>query len=198
MDIELDSLDSISSKIKNMRRALGISQKRLAIMAGKSQSTVARIESDIESLNPSYQTIFEIIDSLNNANKANVRPGLLNKKASEIMHKRIVYAAPNDTIAKAIAIVRENDLTQLPILDRRKTVIGTIYQKDLLDVATKNPGAIGHMKVTDVLMPALPQVDKDTDLTKLKPVLENWNAVIVTEKNRAIGIITIYDILQLI
>jgi predicted transcriptional regulator len=198
MEMQLESLDSVSNKIKNMRRTLGISQKELADLVGLSQSTIARIETDIMSLNPSYSTVFEVIETLNNANKANPKTGLLNKKAYEIMHKKIVYASPNDTISKAIGIIREYDITQLPILNSEKNVIGTVYQKDLLDIVTSNPRGIGKMKVEEALKPALPQVDKNTDLTKLKPVLENWNAVIVTEKNKAIGIITIYDILQLL
>lgn len=198
MPIELEPLSSVSTKIKNTRRTLGLSQKRLAIMTGLSQSTIARIESDIESLNPSYRTVFTVIDALNSANHADKAGELLNRKAGEIMHSSIIYARPDDTIARAIETVRKGDFMQLPVLSRSRNVLGTVYQKDLLDVAANNPRAIGSMRVSSILKPALPQVDKGTALAKLKPIIESWNAVLVVEKNRAVGIITIYDLMKLL
>jgi predicted transcriptional regulator len=42
----------------------------------------------------------------------------------------------------------------------------------------------------------LPQIDKETEIIKIKPILENWDALLVVEGGKAIGIVTIYDILK--
>ena len=192
----IDSLESVSIRIRQTRKSLGISQKRLAAMAGMSQSTVARLEGDINSLNPSYSTIYKVMGALDRV-LASSRTAL-NKKVYEVMHRNIVYARPDNTIAEAIKILKNHDFTQLPVLDRNKVVVGTVYQKDLLMKAAEDPGSISKAKVKDILSPSLPQIDKNADFTKIRPILEQWNAALVVEKNKAVGIVTIYDILKFV
>ena len=63
--INLDSIDSISSKIRSARIMLGISQARLAKEANVSQSTIARLEKECIKLNPSYSMVYNIVNALN-------------------------------------------------------------------------------------------------------------------------------------
>jgi predicted transcriptional regulator len=195
---ELDSLTSVSLRIKNTRKAIGISQKRLAGMLGMSQSTIARLESDIDRLNPSYRTVFKVMDALQDANLKGEHSKILGKPSKEIMHRNIVYVRPQDTIEKAIRIMKGNDFTQIPVLNSRRGVVGTVNEKRLLKMATESPEAIARTKVNQILDPALPQVDEDTEVAKIRPILENFGAVLVMDGSRAVGIITIYDILKMI
>lgn len=196
MPFDIDSLDRVALRIKSMRNASGISQKRLAKMCGLSQSTIARIETDIKSINPSYSTIYTIIDALNTTSKRTEIDKILRKRAYEIMHRRIVFVKPNNTVQEAIDLFTDYDFQQLPVLDSIRRVVGTIYQKDLLTIATLSPELVKRRIVGSVMKAPLPQIDKATEIIKIKPILENWDAVLVVEGGKAIGIVTIYDILK--
>ncbi len=200
MSIAIDSLEEMSLKIKNARKSLGLSQKALAKASGMSQSTIARTESDVKSLNPSYRTIYEMVEALNNHDTEERRKGnqLDFKKAYELMHKNIVYIYPEDTAEKALDLMKGGDFSQLAVFNKKKNVVGTIRQKRLLEVATQLPDRLGQIKVRELLDAALPQVDKNTPLSKIKPMLENWDAVLVVEESKIIGIITVYDVFKIL
>lgn len=196
MPFDIDSLERVALRIKSMRNASGVSQKRLSEMCGLSQSTIARVETDIKSINPSYSTIYTIIDALNGIQKRSGSDQIMRKRAFEIMHRRIVFVKPGNTIQEAIELFKDYDFQQLPVLDSIRRVVGTIYQKDLLSISTLSPELVKKRVVGSVMKAPLPQVDKDTEIMKMKPILENWDAVLVVEGGKAIGIVTIYDILK--
>jgi predicted transcriptional regulator len=195
MPINVRPLEEISGMLRDNRRTLGLSQKRLASMCGLSQSTIARIETDITRLNPSYQTVFEVADALGSMGN---RSGgeLLSRNAGEIMHRRIIHIMPNNTISDAINTFIDYDFPQLPVLDSARHVVGTVYQKDVLSMATQAPDLVHSRKVGGIMKGALPQIDRSTPVTKIKPMLETVGAVIVAHDGKAVGIITIYDILK--
>ncbi len=195
MDISMKSPDEVSAALRDARKAMGVSQKKLAKMCGLSQSTIARLETDITRLNPSYQTVFQVMDALAGFRGAHGED-LLSRKAGEIMHRRIIYVGPEDTLASAIEAFKDYDFPQLPVLDSDRHALGTVYQKDMLGIATQAPDMIHRRLVGSVMKGALPQIDRGTAITGLKPILENTGAVLVVHNGRAVGIITIYDILK--
>lgn len=185
----------MSETIRIGRKNAGLSQKALAKMCGLSQSTIARVEGDIRAINPSYQTIFQIAEALNSSGLSK-NPKTKNRKAYQIMHKNIVYLRPTDTIADAIALFRHYDFPQLPVLEGKRYVVGTLYQKDLLSITTDNPELAKKRPVSSLMKGALPQISGETDTRRLMSILGNTGAVIVAEDGKAIGIITIYDVLK--
>ncbi|MHB1830385.1 MAG: CBS domain-containing protein [Candidatus Micrarchaeaceae archaeon] len=189
------TLEQVSSDVRERRRALGMTQKRLAKMCGFSQSTVARMETDIISLNPSYQSIFYIMDALDRSNGTG-HGEIMSRTAKEIMHKKIICVKAEDSLFETIEIFKDYDFPQLPVLDNSGHVIGTVYQRDLLNTAMQAPDMVKRKAVSGIMRASLPQVDKESELTRLKPILESAGAVIVADKGKAVGIITIYDILK--
>lgn len=195
---ELDPLDSLSFKIKNTRKALGISQKALAKMLGMSQSTIARLESDIERLNPSYRTVYNVVDMLDTTAKQNESSKILAKASKDVMHKDIVYLKADETIEKAVKLIKDYDITELPVLNSNKAIVGSINQKKLLTIATQSPEAVSRTRIREIMDAGLPQVDQNTEIGKIMPVLRNFDAVIIMDGSKAVGIITLYDILKLL
>ncbi len=192
----IDSLDQVSHRIRLMRKSGRISQSRLAHACGLSQSTIARMERDIKRLNPSYSTVYLVVETLIGMGRKAGDGEILRKRAYEVMHRKIAYVGPRDTIANAISLFTDHGFQQLPVLDPDKKVVGTVYEKDLLSIATQSPEMIRRRIVASVMKAPLPQIDKETEIMKVKPMLESWDAVIVSEKGKAIGIVTIYDILK--
>jgi predicted transcriptional regulator len=196
--MSMEPLESVSVEIKNKRKTAGISQQRLSKFVRMSQSTIARLESDIANLNPSYQTVFKVVETLDNLNKGEQKSNLLHRKAWEIMHKKITSVHPEDTLAAAVEMARNYDFSQLPVLSRSGAALGALYQKKLMEIATQNPARMQQIHVRDIIDTGLPQVDKNTPLSKVRRLLEGWDAVLVVEANKVVGIITIYDILRLL
>ncbi len=194
----IDSLQSTSLKIRNTRKGLGISQKELADRLGLSQSTIARLESDIEDLNPSYKNVYAVVSALEATAARNSNSRILEKTAADIMHRKIVYVTPDDTIGRAVKIIKDYDFPQIPVLNRKLEEVGTVRQKRLLSIATDYPEKISTTKIRDIIEPSLPQVSKYTEVSKIKLMLDNFDAVLVMDKGKVVGIITIYDILKMV
>jgi predicted transcriptional regulator len=192
---EIPSPEEISSDIRSLRSACGLSQQELATVCGLSQSTIARLERDISALNPSYATVFRVMEALRSCN---AKPGSdhLEKKSKSIMHKRIVYAKPYEKISHTIEKFKHYDFPQLPVLDNNLRVIGTVYQRDLLGILSQNPEAAKRRQILSIMKGPLPQITKDMPVSLLRPLLESSGAVIIVENGKAIGIITIYDIIK--
>ncbi len=198
MVIELEPLDSIAVKIRRARVALGISQKKLAKLVGLSQSEIARIEKEPEKLNPSYATIAAIVDALSDYGAENAAMNVLSKPVKDIMHRKIVYVRPNESVKRAVELMKNNDFSQLPVLNNRMASIGTIYLKDILLKYAEGNTNIDTLLVKDVMSGTLPQVDEETEISKIKSILENFDALLVSEGNKIVGIVTTYDFLRLV
>ncbi len=192
----MEDLEDMSLLIKGKRKVLGISQKKLARYVKMSQSTMARLESDIRRLNPSYDTVYRVVSTLDNLSAIDTKGRMFNKTANEIMQKRIIYARPDDPVARAIKLIQDYDFPLLPVIDGQMNVYGAVSRKKLMRIATDTPQHMRKMNVAQIIDEELPRVGKDTELGKLRKILEEWDAVLVVERNKAIGIITIYDVLK--
>ncbi|MEM3839182.1 MAG: CBS domain-containing protein [Candidatus Micrarchaeaceae archaeon] len=192
----MESLDEVSHLIKSKRNALGISQERLARYVRISQSAVARLESDIHKLNPSYETVYRVLSTLDRLTSIDSKSRALVKTAEQIMQKRIVYARPEDHVRQAIRLIQDYDFPQLPVIGKDMRIYGAVSRKALMKVATESPQMIDRLQVSNVVDEELPRVGRLTELGKIKKILEAWDAVLVVEKDKAIGIVTIYDVLK--
>ena len=189
--ISLDDIDTISSKIRSVRIMLGISQARLAKEADVSQSTIARLEKECRKLNPSYSMVYSIVNALNRISSGEQTIDQVGVK--DLMHSRLIFVKPTDSIKKAIMIMKENDYSQIPVMENGK-VLGTVYQKDLIGFASNPTKA--NIKVREVMGVPLPEIDENAKVGMIKSVLESWGAVIVKRKDKAVGIFTIYDLFK--
>ncbi len=198
MPAELDSMELLSLHIRNTRKAVGLSQKKLAKTLGMSQSTIARLEKDIIRLNPSYKTVYNVLEALQDASLRVDQSKILGKHAHEIMHNDIIFVKPGDTVEKAVKLMKDNDFAQIPVLNSQYGVLGTVTEKTLLKIVTESPETISTKKVGEILEPSLPQIDGGTAVAKIRPIMETFGAALVMNKGRVVGIITIYDIMKLL
>ena len=59
-------------------------------------------------------------------------------KVSEIMTDDVIHLASDDTMAKALNIMYEKRINQIPIIDKYKKYQGMVFAKDFLNVSA-NP-----------------------------------------------------------
>ena len=182
-------------ELRKMRKSLGISQKELARISGVSQSYIARLEKG--EINPAYDKVRKIFEYLNaSGNKAKE----IDLKAEIIMTKNVVTCEMNDSIITALNKMREKGFSQLPVVTSDRRIIGTITESDINDMLIKGTSieSLKHLTVRKVMGAVLPQLDKDSPISMIYPLLKYSNAVLIVDGTELKGIITKADILKAI
>jgi len=88
----------------------------------------------------------------------------------------------------------ESAISQLPVIENGK-VIGTVTEESII----KNLGSnIADEKVEDIMETPLPSVPENTNISMIRPLLEDHSGVLVIRKGDVIGIITRSDLLKII
>jgi cystathionine beta-synthase len=108
--------------------------------------------------------------------------------------RKLVYVAPDHTIADALKIMDENGITQLPVLEEGKSV-GSVRESRLLTKLLENRELMSAT-VGDVMEKGFPVVDESIPLQDVSQKLMKSPAVLVEEYKRIIGIITRTDVLD--
>ncbi len=173
------------SSIAKERKALGISQKELAKMSGVSQSLISKVERG--QLVPSYEVAMRIFEALERARR---KRGCT--KASEVMSSPVISVSPDDTVAKAISLMEEKGVSQLPVMMGGR-VIGSLTEEGLLrNISSLSP----ETKVSDIAEESFPIFPAETSTSLLRDMLFLYPAVLIQEKGKIVGIITKSDLLK--
>jgi len=179
-----ENMERITGKlIKKMREEAGLTQQRLAEAVGISQAHIAKIEN--EKVNPRLSTINKILSILNKNRKL---------KCDTFLTKKIISIKPDDSINYAVKLMKENDISQIPVIGEGKCV-GSISERTII----RNLGRIkGTDKVREIMDDPFPIVNCNEEMSVIKTLLEYHQAILVSEKGLIIGIITKSDLLNLL
>ncbi len=169
--------------IKKMREEAGLTQQKLADLVGISQAHVAKIEN--EKVNPRLSTINRIISVLKTNNKI---------KSKDFVTRDVIFAGPEDTIDYISKLMREKDISQIPVWEKERCV-GCITEKTIV----RNLNNISKStKVKELMDESCPIISSNDDIDVVKTLLEYHEAVLVSDKGRIIGIVTKSDLLNLL
>jgi cystathionine beta-synthase len=110
-----------------------------------------------------------------------------------------VHAHPGETVGAAIALLREYDVSQLPVVKeeppvRAAEVVGSVVERDLLDAlvagrASPSDPLDGHMS------PPLPTVGAGEPVSRAVVALEKAGAAVVHTGGKPSGLLTRQDVL---
>jgi predicted transcriptional regulator len=178
-------------EIGRRRRILAISQKKLASLAGISQSMIAKIES--KRISPSYIKTKAIFDTLENLERRN------EFKAKDISHGKVVGVQAHDAVSKGVRVMREMGFSQLPVFNDGQ-VVGSLTEKIIIEkfVAAPKPDEISRQSIEKIMDEAFPTVNEETPVSMLSTLLQYAPAVLVTKRGRVQGIITKADLLKVV
>src|SRR5207253_6514417 len=184
--IMLPPLDEIPKK----RKALGLTQTKLAQLAGVSQSIIAKIESG--TVDPSYSIAKRLVEALEKESIQTSRP-----RVSEIMSKPVISVSKTQFVRDAVDLMRKRGYSQLPVFDGTRCV-GSISEKTILDRAARGEPleSLLNNRVRDIMDSPLPIVNDDTPLEMVLGLLQGNYGVLVTIGENTIGILTKSDILK--
>ena len=173
-------------EIKKLRKKFHLNQKELAERAGVSQSLIAKIEAGtVEPTFSKAQKIFAALEELREKEEV---------KAKQIMHKKVFFIDINDSLKEVIALMKQKDISQVPVLDKGR-VCGIITESTILNQLVENPHKTSTLKAGDVMEDAPPIVSLKTGLRTLTELLRDYSVVLVSEKGDVKGIISKADLL---
>ncbi len=175
--------------IKRRRMTLGLTQKKLAMISGVSQSFIAKMESG--KIDPAYSKVVNIIGCLD---------GLENKsqlKAKDIMTRNIVNVKARDRVEAALKIMRQRGISQLPVFNG-KHLVGSFSERTLLDRISRGEDLkkLSETKIEEVMDDVFPRVDEESPINTISELLKANQAVLITKKMDVVGIITKADVLK--
>ncbi|HYB02813.1 MAG TPA: CBS domain-containing protein, partial [Nitrososphaerales archaeon] len=179
-------------EIKKRRVALGISQKKLAISVGASQSLIAKIESN--RVNPSYEVVKKIFEYLDRIEQPKI--GL----ARDVEKRDLVWVKKGERVIDAAEKMRQHGFSQLPVRDDKEEIcVGSISERQIMQgiLRETNPKFFYEKPVSEVMQEQFPVVDERLSVTAVALLLQHSQAVLTARRGKIIGIITPSDLLSM-
>jgi len=176
------------STVQARRRRLGITQAQLAKASRTSQSFIAKLET--QKLDPAYSLatkVFSALDSLEASSGA---------VAGDLMTPRVYSVRPSEKVGAAVAILRKNDISQMPVMENGKA-IGSITERWMLELLSNNDYAkVATKLVGDTMDEPFPCVSTKTPASAVVGLLKYAPAVLVMRGHEVAGIISKSDMLK--
>ncbi len=183
--MELPTPDSIKKK----RIKLGLTQSELAERAKVSQPLIARIESG--DVDPRLSTVKSIITALDDMEKSRIT-------AKDLMTTPVVSLSPDESVEQAVKLMEKHGFSQLPVLENG-VPIGSISETALVQaMGNRDIDRISNARVRELMEDSFPAVAPGTDMGTISALLATNHAVLVMEMGKVVGVITKYNIMQLI
>ena len=117
---------------------------------------------------------------------------LLAKKKDKTFHA----LDKNASLKEALSIMKEQDISQIPITSESE-IVGSITQNKVLNILLENPLMNGDRAVSEIMDKEFPKISIDTPLKDLNNyITREVPAVLTVDTNNETQIITQYDIIQ--
>lgn len=169
--------------LKKLRIESGLTQKKLAELAGVSQAHISKIE--LRKVDPRLSTVNRILEVLTEGKK---------RKCKDVMIKGVLFAKLNESILKVSEVMMKHAISQMPVLSGNR-LVGTITEESIIRNLSSN---IANEKVKNIMAPPLPTVSGETTIDAIRPFLERHQGVLIAREREIVGIITRSDLLKTI
>ena len=178
------------SEVRRRRKAAGISQKGLSKAAGTSQGAISKMEGGRSE--PSYSTVKKIFDALENLESPQ------SGSVTGIMNQKVIRIQAGDFAGRAIQLMRQNDISQIPVF-RREQPVGSVSERTVLERMREGVSieALSKIRVESLMAPSFPVAPEGMSVKSASFFLENFPAVLIASKTgKIIGIVTKSDMLK--
>ncbi|MCJ7631228.1 CBS domain-containing protein [Candidatus Bathyarchaeota archaeon] len=174
------------------RSCLGMTQANLAFDTGISRSLIAKIEGG--RVNPSYAKAKKIFTKLEEKERAR-KPSLPIKSLGEICSEQIEYADSEELVIDVQIRMAGKSLSQLPVRTSGGHIIGSITERRINKAYTENEtSTVKYAKVSSIMEDPFPTLSAATPFFTVIGLLQQYQAVLVQEHGKIIGIASNADI----
>ncbi|MFP4393102.1 MAG: CBS domain-containing protein [Desulfohalobiaceae bacterium] len=141
---------------------------------------------------------------------------------SEIMSKEVITVSPQTKITEATALLLENHVNGLPVVDEENNLVGIICQSDIITQQKKWPvptvftlldgiiplSSFSHLEkevqkmsattVEEAMTQDPVSVSQDTDLENVAEIMvnKNYHTIPVVQEGKLVGIVGKEDVLK--
>jgi len=115
------------------------------------------------------------------------------KKASGI--EEIISIKEDDKVKDVLEMIAKTGYTQIPVLKGKQSV-GAIRENRLLSKLVDNP-TLYNLEIKEVMEEGFPLIDAKTEISEVKSLLKENQAVLVSDFGLVTDIITRYDLINL-
>lgn len=177
--------------LRQRRRRLGLTQGELARAAGVSQSLVAKIER--RQVEASFRNGLALLEALGRAEDRVASDATVGALAT----RSLVKVRPDDLLREAARRMRQNAVSQLPVMEG-DLMVGSLTDRMVVDCLADPTRAsrLDWLIVKEVMREPFPQLDVATPGAVATPLLRHASAVMVTERGRFVGILTQADLFR--
>jgi cystathionine beta-synthase len=111
----------------------------------------------------------------------------------------LVHTHPSETVRDAIGILREYEVSQMPVVGAEPPVMagevaGSVSERELLSAVFEGRAQLADA-VGQHMSPPLPIIGAGEQVNALAKTLRDLDAVMVVEEGKPVGVITRYDLL---
>jgi cystathionine beta-synthase len=111
----------------------------------------------------------------------------------------LVHTHPGETIAEAVAILHEYNVSQMPVVRAEPPIVaaevaGSVSERTLLDALFTGAAHLTD-RVEDHMSPPLPTIGSSESAQAAVSILEDADAVLVHEDGKPVGVLTRQDLL---
>ncbi|MBI5917012.1 MAG: pyridoxal-phosphate dependent enzyme [Bacteroidetes bacterium] len=111
-------------------------------------------------------------------------------------NKRFFDVGPADTVRHAFNLMKENDISQMPVMDNGQ-MVGSVTETEVLKFLLENPMLHAEKTVAKVMGKPFPLVDEDMPFRQLgKYLTKEIQAVVAKDKAGSLHVVTQYDVIQ--
>ena len=175
-------------ELKALRKRAGLTQAELARRAGVSQSLIARLEAG--TVNPRLSTLVRIYNALKSYIEEEVT-------VDAVMNSPVIAVAVDERLDRVVELMWRHGISQVPVLDREDRVVGTIYERDVVEAFLKHRERALHMRAVDAMSEPLPIVPRNAKLSSVIKILRSEiPAVLVADGWKIVGIVTKSDLMR--
>ena len=176
-----DSLMDVSEKM------VSNNSRQIAVVSGNSKKKIVGVVS--------RGSIVEVVSSLKTINEIRVW---------EVMTNPVEYVKDDDTLDKAIELMRSLDIRTVPVVEADGKVKGVIGMKEVIDTndGYRSLADLGDTKisVSSVCTNHAETITWDSDIEEAAEIMckTGISTLPVLESGSAVGVITQYDILEIV
>ncbi|OBJ50575.1 cystathionine beta-synthase [Mycobacterium sp. 1423905.2] len=111
----------------------------------------------------------------------------------------LVHTHPAETVRDAIGILREYGVSQMPVVGAEPPVMagevaGSVSERELLSAVFEGRAKLADA-VSQHMSPPLPMIGAGELVSAAGKALADWDALMVVEEGKPVGVITRYDLL---
>jgi cystathionine beta-synthase len=116
----------------------------------------------------------------------------------EVLGKRrgtVITARRTEKVEGVVKRMRDNDVSQLPVVDDSGKVVGMIHEYDLLNFLVEGKHRLSEI-VDPLVQPVQGLVGPDTPIGRLREIFNDDNVAVVKEGEKVTGILTKIDLIE--